>query len=172
MQQFTSVSLLQVEKLMRLLITNTKKKKKHQGYKARYLPRFSLQLLCKIPKNFFIAPLFHFLQCVCHNVFKKPETSRLSYNYLSFELLAFSFKLWIKILLLSPLSRHIKVMWWFMRVYVSALMSRIDLVSKNLLANYFRNCRNRDNCWKNYDKFIYKYRKNRKSKKMQQNSRL
>ena len=44
-------------------------------------------------------------------------------------------------------------------------MSRIDLVSKNLLANYFRNCRNRDNCSKNYDKLIYKYRKNRKSNK-------
>ena len=27
-----------------------------------------------------------------------------------------------------------------------SLMSRIDLVSKNLLANYFRNCRKRDNC--------------------------
>ena len=44
-------------------------------------------------------------------------------------------------------------------------MSRIDLVSKNLLANYFRNFRNRDNCSKNYDKPIYKYRKNRKSNK-------
>ena len=28
----------------------------------------------------------------------------------------------------------------------TTLMSRIDLASKNLLANYFRNCRNRDNC--------------------------
>ena len=46
-----------------------------------------------------------------------------------------------------------------------ALMSRIDLVSKNLLANYFRNCRKRDNCWNNYDKLIYKDRKNRKNNK-------
>mgnify|MGYP006964525648 CR=1 FL=1 len=44
-------------------------------------------------------------------------------------------------------------------------MSRIDLVSKNLLANYFRNCRKRDNCWNNYDKLIYKDRKNRKNNK-------
>ena len=44
-------------------------------------------------------------------------------------------------------------------------MSRIDLVGKNLLANYFRNCCNRDNCCNNYDKLIYKYRKNRKSNK-------
>ena len=44
-------------------------------------------------------------------------------------------------------------------------MSRIDLVSKNLLANYFVNCRNRDNCWNNYDNLIYKYRKNRKINK-------
>ena len=29
---------------------------------------------------------------------------------------------------------------------IIALMSRIDLVSKNLLANYFRNCRKRYNC--------------------------
>ena len=29
---------------------------------------------------------------------------------------------------------------------INSLMSRIDLVSKNLLANYFRNCRKRDNC--------------------------
>ena len=36
-------------------------------------------------------------------VFQRPETFRLLYNYLSFELLAFSFKLWIKMLLLSPL---------------------------------------------------------------------
>ena len=44
-------------------------------------------------------------------------------------------------------------------------MSRIDLVSKNLRATYFRNCRNRANCWNSYDKLIYKYRKNRKSNK-------
>ena len=47
----------------------------------------------------------------------------------------------------------------------TSLLSRIDLVSKNLLANYFRNCRNRNNWWKNYGKLIYKYRKNRKSNK-------
>ena len=46
-----------------------------------------------------------------------------------------------------------------------SLMSRIDLVSKNLLANYSRNCRNRDNCSKYYDKLIDKYRKNRKNNK-------
>ena len=44
-------------------------------------------------------------------------------------------------------------------------MSTIDLVSKNLLENYFRNCLNRNNWWKNYDKVIYKYCKNRKSNK-------
>ena len=48
---------------------------------------------------------------------------------------------------------------------LSPLMSRIDLVSKNLLANYSRNCRNRDNCSNNYDKLIDKYRKNRKNNK-------
>ena len=46
-------------------------------------------------------------------------------------------------------------------------MSRIDLVSKNLLANYFRNCRNRDNCWNNYDKLIYKNRKSSKCNEIQ-----
>ena len=43
------------------------------------------------------------------------------------------------------------------------LMSNIDLVRKNLLANCFRNCRNRNNWWKTNDKLISKYRKNRKS---------
>ena len=44
----------------------------------------------------------------------------------------------------------------------TALMSRIDLVSKNLLANGFRNCRKRSNWEKLCKKITYKYRKNRK----------
>ena len=58
---------------------------------------------CVKSSRTFIGRSFHSLQCDCHNVFQKPETSRLLYNYFSFELLGFSFKLWIKILLLFPL---------------------------------------------------------------------
>ena len=36
-----------------------------------------------------------------------------------------------------------------------------------LLANYFRNCSNRNNWWKNYDKLIYKNRKSNKCNKIQ-----
>ena len=44
-------------------------------------------------------------------------------------------------------------------------MSRIDLVSKNLLPNFFRNCRKRNNEKKLCKKITYKCRKNRKNNK-------
>ena len=47
-------------------------------------------------------------------------------------------------------------------------MSRIDLVSKNLLANSFRNCRKR-NEKKLRQKITNKYRKNRKNNKSNKN---
>ena len=48
-------------------------------------------------------------------------------------------------------------------------MSRIDLVSKNLLANVFRNCRKRNNWEKLCQKITNKYRKNRKNNKSNKN---
>ena len=51
-------------------------------------------------------------------------------------------------------------------------MSRIDLVSKNLLANVFRNCRKRNNWEKLCQKITNKYRKNRKNNKSNKNQDL
>ena len=51
-------------------------------------------------------------------------------------------------------------------------MSRIDLVSKNLLANVFRNCRKRNNWEKLCQKITNKYRKNRKNNKYNKNKDL
>ena len=48
-------------------------------------------------------------------------------------------------------------------------MSRIDLVSKNLLANVFCNCRKRSNWEKLCQKITNKYGKNRKNNKSNKN---
>ena len=50
-------------------------------------------------------------------------------------------------------------------------MSRIDLVSKNLLGNVFHNCRKR-NEKKLCQKITYKYHKNRKNNKSNKNQDL
>ena len=48
-------------------------------------------------------------------------------------------------------------------------MSRIDLVSKHLLANFFRNCRKRKIEKKLCQKITYKYCKNRKNNNSNKN---
>ena len=53
-----------------------------------------------------------------------------------------------------------------------SLMSRIDLVRKNLLANCFRNCRKRNSGEKLCQKITYTYRKNRKNNKSNKNQDL
>ena len=51
-------------------------------------------------------------------------------------------------------------------------MSRIDLVSKNLLANAFRNCRKQIIEKKLCQKITYRYHKNRKNNKFNKNQDL
>ena len=53
-----------------------------------------------------------------------------------------------------------------------SLVSRIDLVSKNLLANCSRNCPTRNNREKLCQKITYTYRKNRKNNKSKKNQDL
>ena len=92
------------------------KNHQHEGSQARNLPRLSFQMLRKTPRKFCLAPSVNTFVIAVFRSTRLPVTLLFSYLcsiecfflfFFFFLVLAFSFKLWIKSLLLSPLSAMI-----------------------------------------------------------------